>query len=101
MVNEVWITFKKGIPTDVYMSKETAEANKFHSEKVEHFIHVENGRKENDAAATREQQLIRANALLQAQIGDLTTQLEKSEKRMTILEKLLGVPVLMRHRKSA
>jgi hypothetical protein len=94
-MNDVWVTFKKGLPTDVYMSKETAEANKFHSEKVEHYIHVENGKKD-DGPTSREQQLIRANALLQQQIEDLTGLLEKSERRMTILEKLLGVPVLMR-----
>jgi len=94
-VNDVWVTFKKGIPTDVYMSKEAAEASKFHSEKVEHYIHVENGKKD-DGPTTREQQLIRANALLQQQVEDVTRLLEKSERRMTVLEQLLGVPVMMR-----
>jgi hypothetical protein len=91
-MNDVWVTFQKGIPMDVFMSEEAATTNKFHSERVEHYIHVTNS----GVPKTREEQLIRTNALLLQQIEDLTTLLEKTQRRVGLLERLLNMPTLMR-----
>ena len=75
--NDIWVTFRQGIPTDVFLSKETANSNKFHSETVQHYIHVENG----GVPKTREEQLVQTNAQLQQQVDDLTQLLAQSENR--------------------
>jgi hypothetical protein len=94
-MNDVWVTFKRGgtVPLDTHLSEASALRDKFASDEVHHYIHVGDV---NDRTSNREEQLERANALLRHQVEDLTRLLEKAERRMVILEKLLGVPVLMR-----
>lgn len=76
MTNEIWVTFLPGgtTPVGVFLSKETAKNTKFHSDELHHYVHIDC-----KSGTTREQQLIRANSLLQRQIEDLTHLLEKAE----------------------
>lgn len=93
--NEVWVTFNKGVPIDAHLSKLSAEQNAFHSDTVEHYIHVETGDR------TKEEQLVKANLALVQQVEELTRLLERAEKRMGVIEQLGGVPVLLRRGKAA